>query len=81
MLTESLRTIFGSEFEVFSKRYGLDRHFTPPEDVAKVIIALCSGLLDGVKGQVLAVDRGVTFSDTLARIENECGPMHLPSPP
>jgi NAD(P)-dependent dehydrogenase (short-subunit alcohol dehydrogenase family) len=74
--TESLRTTFGGEFEAFAQRYGLDRHFTPPEEVAKVIVALCSGLLDGVNGQVLAVDRGVTFSDTLARIENECGPIN-----
>lgn len=34
-----------------------------PEDVAGVAVALCSGLLDGVKGQVLTVDRGGTFCD------------------
>ncbi|MEA3209662.1 MAG: hypothetical protein QOE70_2719 [Chthoniobacter sp.] len=79
--TESLRTVFGNEFESFAKRFGLDRHFISPEEVAKVIVALCSGLLDGVNGQVLAVDRGTSFFDTLARIENEFGPFNLTTPP
>jgi hypothetical protein len=29
---------------------------------------LCSGLLDGVKGQVITVDRGQLFSDNMMRI-------------
>jgi NAD(P)-dependent dehydrogenase (short-subunit alcohol dehydrogenase family) len=79
--TESLRKVFGKEFEPFGNRCGLDRHATPPEEVAKVLVALCSGLLDGVNGQVLTVDRGFTFADTFSRIEIECGPIHPdPSP-
>ena len=42
-----------------------------PEEVAKAILALCSGLMDGVSGQVLMVDRGVTFRDNLMRLYNE----------
>jgi enoyl-[acyl-carrier-protein] reductase (NADH) len=33
-----------------------------PEEIAGVILALCSGLLDGVNGQVLTVDRGLAFA-------------------
>ena len=71
VLTESLRLTFGDEFIDFAQRRGLDRHFIPPEQVAKVIVALCSGLLDGVTGQVLTVDRGMSFFDTLTRTEDE----------
>jgi len=38
------------------------------EDVADVVLALCSGLMDGVKGQVITVDKGQLFSDNLMRL-------------
>lgn len=34
-----------------------------PEDVAGAALALCSGLLDAVRGQVITVDRGGAFGD------------------
>ena len=36
----------------------------PVEEVANAILALCSGLLDGVNGAVLHVDRGSVFADS-----------------
>lgn len=72
--TDSLRQVFGPEFEPFGNRCGLDPHATLPGEVAKTIVALCSGLLDGMNGQVLTVDQGFTFADTFSRIEIECGP-------
>jgi hypothetical protein len=41
------------------------------EEVANAILALCSGLMDGVSGQVLMIDRGTTFFDNLMRLYNE----------
>lgn len=64
VLTDSLRAVFGPEFEDFAERTGLHRHLLAPEEVAGAVLALCSGLLDGVNGQVLAVDRGAAFSHT-----------------
>ena len=64
--TESFRATFGDEFAGFAKARGLDRHFVHPEEIAHAILALCSGLLDGMTGQVLAVDRGLPFFETLA---------------
>jgi len=69
--TESLRATFGPEFEAFLDRANMTRDLIEPEEVADAILALCSGLMDGVSGQVLMIDRGVTFRDDLMRLYNE----------
>jgi NAD(P)-dependent dehydrogenase (short-subunit alcohol dehydrogenase family) len=69
--TESLRTTFGKDFEAFVERFNMERQFISCEEVANAILALCSGLMDGVSGQVLMVDRGTTFFDNLMRLYNE----------
>lgn len=62
VLTESLRALVGREFESLLEADGLRGALMEPEEIAGVICALCSGLLDGVNGQVLTVDRGMGFS-------------------
>ena len=69
--TESLRSTFGNEFEEFAKKFSRESHFVPAEEVANAAVALCSGLLDGFRGQVLTVDRGTGFFDNFMRIYNE----------
>lgn len=69
--TQSLRETFGAEFEDFVLRFNMDRQFISCEEVAGVIAALASGMLDGMNGQVLMVDRGTTFFDNLMRIYEE----------
>lgn len=54
---------FGHEFEAFARRFIDDRHFVTPDEVAGGVLALASGMLDAVKGQVITVDRGITFFD------------------
>ena len=69
--TESLRATFGRDFEEFAERFNMKRQFIACEEVANAILALCSGLLDGVSGQTIMVDRGTSFFDNLMRIYNE----------
>jgi NAD(P)-dependent dehydrogenase (short-subunit alcohol dehydrogenase family) len=69
--TESLRATFGRDFEEFAERFNMKRQFISCEEVANAILGLCSGLLDGVSGQVIMVDRGTSFFDNLMRIYNE----------
>lgn len=69
--TESLRATFGRDFEDFANRFNMRHQFVACEEVAGAILALSSGLMDGVSGQVLMVDRGTTFSDNLMRLYNE----------
>ena len=38
---------------------------------AAAALGLCSGLMDGVKGQVLLLDRGFGFADNVVRLFSE----------
>ena len=55
----------------------MKRQFISCEEVAGAILALCSGMLDGMNGQVLMVDRGTTFFDNLMRIYEERDSLDL----
>jgi NAD(P)-dependent dehydrogenase (short-subunit alcohol dehydrogenase family) len=75
--TESLRATFGREFEAFTEKLNMDTHYVEPSEVAGAILALCSGLMDGVSGQVLTVDHGATFFDNTMRLYNERACLNL----
>jgi len=62
--TMSLRDTFG-EFEEFARRFMREEHYIDPREVSGCVVALCSGLLDGMRGQVITVDRGISFFDNL----------------
>lgn len=66
--TPAFEEVFGEELTGFTRRFVSDDHYVEPVDVAHAAFALCSGLLDGVRGQVVTADRGTTFSDNLMRI-------------
>ena len=68
MPTESLEATFGPDFEPFLRKYGGDFHLIEPAEAAEAILALCSGWLDAVSGQVLVLDRGSSFENNLARL-------------
>ncbi len=68
--TDSLRATMGDECIPFIERF--DPHmFVSPEAVAETVIALTSGLMDGVSGQVVTVDNGVAFHDNVMRLFGE----------
>jgi len=62
--TDSFRAIFGQEFFSFMARQGVpaDTVLTPAE-CGKAVLAMCSGLLDAVNGQIISVDYGLPFRD------------------
>lgn len=68
VLTESCLAIHGPAYPEFTRRFGGEEHFVQAEEVANAILALCSGLLDSMNGQVVTVDRGGAFSDNLFRV-------------
>lgn len=78
--TESLRATFGRDFEPFAERFNMRRQMISCEEVAGAIVALCSGMLDAMTGQVLMVDRGTTFFDNLMRIYEERAELQLDAP-
>lgn len=59
--TQSFVGILGSEALEAVRRAG---QLLDPAEVAEATVALCSGWMDGITGQVVDVDRGITFYDT-----------------
>ncbi|HLQ77788.1 MAG TPA: SDR family oxidoreductase [Terriglobia bacterium] len=68
--TQNWRATFKG-FEEFAKKFMQEEHFISPEEVANVVVALCSGYLDGMRGQVLTVDRGISQFDNLIGLFSE----------
>lgn len=67
--TASFDATFGAEFHDFLDALGgFDDCYTEPEDIGNVALALGSGLLDAVGGQVIMVDKGFEFFDNLMGI-------------
>ena len=66
--TESLQATFGPDFVPFCKKYYGEQFFVSPEEVADATVSLCSGLMDGVKGQVILLDHGCGFADNVVRM-------------
>jgi NAD(P)-dependent dehydrogenase (short-subunit alcohol dehydrogenase family) len=65
--TNSLRTTFGDAFESFVETHA-PGSFTRAEDVGEGIVGLCSGLMDGVGGQVVTIDNGANISENFSRL-------------
>ncbi len=61
--TQTMENTFGKELEDFVRAFIPDSYWIQAEEVAKAIVALCSGYCDAISGQTLTVDRGTTFYD------------------
>lgn len=69
--TRAFEDTFGKEFLEFAGRFTSEAHFLKPSEVGEAALALASGLMDGVNGQTVTVDRGTTFFDDLMRLYEE----------
>ncbi len=65
--TESLRATFGDEFIPFVEKHA-PGIVTSPAEVGEAVFGLCSGLCDGIGGQVVTVDRGAQIADNFSRL-------------
>ncbi|HEY4180509.1 MAG TPA: SDR family oxidoreductase [Kofleriaceae bacterium] len=70
--TESLRATFGDEFVPFVEKHSPGT-FTTPDEVGEAVFGLCSGLADGIGGQVISVDRGASVFENFSRLYEERG--------
>ncbi|HUX14252.1 MAG TPA: SDR family oxidoreductase [Spirochaetia bacterium] len=62
--TDSFDAIFGEEYFEYIRASGADeRMILDPQTCGKTILAMCSGLLDAVNGQIISVDYGLPFQD------------------
>jgi len=76
--TESLAATMGEECIPFIERFDPSM-FVTVDEVAEAIVALCSGLMDAVRGQVLSVDRGAGFYDNSMRLYEQRHRLNIPS--
>ena len=75
--TLALEDTFGREFTAFAGRFIGPEHWLDPSEVGNVILALASGRLDGVSGQIITVDRGLTFFDNVMHFYEQRERLHL----
>ena len=70
--TASFDAIFGQEFFDYLLQHGGSKeHVLIPEQCGKTVLALCSGLMEPINGQVITVDYGLPFMDnTMMRYLN-----------
>ncbi len=66
--TESLVATFGEHFEPFLRKYYGDDYLVELDDIGNAALALCSGLMDAMTGQVVLLDKGVAFEDNMMRL-------------
>lgn len=66
--TESFESMFGAEIWEFLRLEGIEKEdLMTPEECGKAVLALCSGLLDGMQSEVVTVDKAMAFEDNLMR--------------
>ena len=67
-LTDAVDEIFGEEYVEFMRRFAGEQYFMLPHEIANAALALCSGMLDAMNGQVILIDKGMAFADTSSRL-------------
>jgi NAD(P)-dependent dehydrogenase (short-subunit alcohol dehydrogenase family) len=78
--TESLTATMGPECVPFIERFDPSM-FVTVEEVANAILALTSGLMDAMTGQVISVDHGAPFYDNIMRLYGERDKIKLDAKP
>lgn len=78
MDTASTRATFGDAAISEARRRGGDR-FIDPRGVARACVALCSGLMDSVTGQVIVVDEGWSLASPLGELTGRGIPGGFPA--
>jgi NAD(P)-dependent dehydrogenase (short-subunit alcohol dehydrogenase family) len=76
--TESSRATFGED-AISRVQAQVGEVFLDPRAVARACVAMCSGLMDAVTGQVLVVDEGWSLVSPLSFVTGRARPFQFPS--
>lgn len=68
IITDSLLSTFGQEWSEFIGKFDIPGCEVSLEEIANLIYILCSGYMDGIRGQTIIADKGYDFADGLQRI-------------
>jgi NAD(P)-dependent dehydrogenase (short-subunit alcohol dehydrogenase family) len=80
VLTDAIEEIFGPLYREFLGRYAGEEYFLTPAEIGDAVLALCSGMLDALSGQVIQIDKGMAFADTIMRMLDRREELGLWSP-
>lgn len=68
ILTDSLLATLGPEWAPFIAKYDVPGTAVEPREIGRLVVAMCSGLMDAVRGQTITADRGYDFGEGLQRL-------------
>ncbi len=68
VITDSLLSTLGNEWTEFIGKYDIPGTHIELEEFARVAYMMCSGLMDGIRGQTITADRGYDFAEGLQRL-------------
>jgi NAD(P)-dependent dehydrogenase (short-subunit alcohol dehydrogenase family) len=77
IITDSLLSTLGKEWATFISHYDIPGTDVSEEEVARVIFMLCSGWMDGIRGQTITADKGYDFADGLQYLYAEKERLNL----
>ena len=69
--SDSLKAIVGDDLDEITRTVRASGFIMQPDEVADAVLALCSGFMDDVNGQVITLDRGGLFCDNMSRLFTE----------
>jgi NAD(P)-dependent dehydrogenase (short-subunit alcohol dehydrogenase family) len=68
VLTDSLLSTLGDEWKEFIAKYDIPGTHIELEEFAQLAYIMCSGLMDGIRGQTIIADKGYDFAEGLQRL-------------
>lgn len=68
VLTDSLLSTFGNDWKEFIEKYDIPGTDIALDEFAKLAYIMCSGMMDGVRGQTIIADKGYDFAEGLQRM-------------
>ena len=63
IITDSLLSTLGNEWVDFIARYDIPGTDVSLDEFAKVVYMMCSGYMDGIRGETIIADKGYDFAD------------------
>jgi enoyl-[acyl-carrier-protein] reductase (NADH) len=71
LITDSWLATAGNDWTTFIERFEIPGTEVGFNEVAKTAYMLCSGYMDGIRGQTIVADKGYAFSSTLEYVYSQ----------
>jgi NAD(P)-dependent dehydrogenase (short-subunit alcohol dehydrogenase family) len=65
IITDSLLATLGEEWQPFIAKYDIPGTEVDLEEIGNLVLMMCSGMMDAIRGQTIIADKGYDFADGL----------------